>query len=339
MVYTGKAIKIEGAHVNADTAMGWYLGMDGLPKEEIAAKFMSGISPDIAASVSEGDMLVCGKDFGYGKVHTSIFTAMGELKVSCIVAESFATQMVQTGLMFGATLVEVPGISEKVSMGDLLEVDTATAVVKNLTTGETIEGKPFPPFLQQVMADGGQMRHLGKTVYMQRMAGAGAVAGFVATYQENLKKLFARIEGLTADQMDWKLVIPLGDDYWSVRQILAHVEEVNTFWVGKLRRLIDDPEHVPAERTPEELEVRSKAVDTAYDRDIADIIAGVKSSAEAAIKNMMSLTAEDLAVQVNATPEVKVPVSFLVKHVYPDHIEEHLKHIDRQLFAYSQYHE
>ena len=108
--------------------------------------------------------------------------------------------------------------------------------------------------------------------------------------------------------------------------------------MGKLRRLIDDPEHVPAERTEEELAIRSKAVDTAYDRDISDIIAGVKSSAEAAIKNMMSLTAEDLAVQVNATPEVKVPVSFLVKHVYPDHIEEHMKHIDRQLFAYSQYH-
>ena len=177
MTVTGKAIRIEGAHVNADTAMGWYLGMDALPKEEIAQKFMSGVSPDIAETVSEGDMLVCGRDFGYGKVHTSIFTAMTELKVSCIVAESFATQMVQTGLMFGATLVEVPGILEKVSMGDTLEVDTSGAVVKNLTTGETIEGKPFPPFLQEVMADGGQMRHLGKKVYMQKMMAAQAGGG------------------------------------------------------------------------------------------------------------------------------------------------------------------
>lgn len=174
MTATGKAIKIEGIHVNADTAMGWYLGMDGLPKEEIAKKFMSGVSEDIAANVSEGDMLVCGKDFGYGKVHQALFTAMTELKVSCIIAESFATQMVQTGLMFGATLVEVPGIMEKVTMGDQLEVDTAAAVVKNLTTGETIKGNPFPLFLQEVMADGGQMRHLGKQVYMQKMAGASA---------------------------------------------------------------------------------------------------------------------------------------------------------------------
>lgn len=338
MAVTGKAIKIEGSHVNADTAMGWYLGMDGLPKEEIAAKFMSGVDPDIAANVSAGDMLVCGRDFGYGKVHTSIFTAMEVLQVSCIIAESFATQMVQTGLMFGAVLVEVPGITDKVSMGDELEVDTAAAVVKNLTTGEIIVGKPFPPFLQEVMADGGQMRHLGKKIYMQKMAGSGAIMGIVSDYQKNLTRLFETIDGLTDDQMDWKLVLPLGDDYWSVRQILAHIEEVNLFWIDKLRRLIDDPANTPAERTEEELAVRSKAIDTAYDRDVKDIITGIKSSAETAVKNLMTLSEDELNINLNAALGVQVPISFLVKHVYPDHIEEHIKHIERQLFAYSQYH-
>ena len=172
MTVNGKAIRIEGEHINADTAMGWYLGMDALPKEEIAGKFMSGISEDIAGKVQPGDMLVCGRDFGYGKVHTALFTAMTELKISCIVAESFATQMVQTGLMFGATLVEVPGILDRVSMGDELEVDTAAATVRNLTTGEMIEGKPFPPFLQEVMAAGGQIQHLGRRIYMQKIANA-----------------------------------------------------------------------------------------------------------------------------------------------------------------------
>lgn len=173
MIIKGNVIKIEGSNLNADTAMGWYLGMDALPREEIAGKFMSGISPDIAAKVKPGDILVCGRNFGYGKVHTALFTAMEALGVQYIVAESFATQIIQTGLMFGGNFVEVPGILDKVSMGDEIEVDTAAAVVKNITTGETIEGKPFPPFLQEVMADGGQMRHLGKKVYMQKMAGAG----------------------------------------------------------------------------------------------------------------------------------------------------------------------
>lgn len=170
MIIKGNVIKIEGSNLNADTAMGWYLGMDALPPQEIAGRFMSGISPDIAATVKSGDILVCGKNFGYGKVHQALFTAMGVLGVQYIIAESFATQVIQSGLMFGGNFVEVPDILSKVSMGDEIEVDTVAAVVKNLSTGEVIEGKPFPPFIQQVMEDGGQMRHLGKVVYMKKMA-------------------------------------------------------------------------------------------------------------------------------------------------------------------------
>lgn len=113
MIIKGNVIKIEGNNLNADTAMGWYLGMDALPPQEIAAKFMSGVSPEIAATVKEGDILVCGRNFGYGKVHQALFTAMGALGVKYIVAESFATQIIQTGLMFGGTSWRFPASSTR----------------------------------------------------------------------------------------------------------------------------------------------------------------------------------------------------------------------------------
>lgn len=172
MILKGNVIKIEGSNLNADTAMGWYLGMDGLPPQEIAAKFMSGISEDIAGRVKPGDILVCGRNFGYGKVHTSLFTAMGVLGVEYIVAESLATQIIQTGLMFGGKFLEVPGIMDVVSDGDEIEIDTDTTEVKNLTTGVTITGKPFPAYVQEVMADGGHFKHLGKKIYMEKMMAA-----------------------------------------------------------------------------------------------------------------------------------------------------------------------
>ena len=96
---------------------------------------------------------------------------MGVLGVRYIVAESFATQIIQTGLMFGGNFVEVPGILSKVSMGDKIEVDTVSASVKNLTSGEAMQGKPFPPFLQEVMEDGGQMRHLAKLIQQRKSQG------------------------------------------------------------------------------------------------------------------------------------------------------------------------
>lgn len=169
VISKGHVIKIEGTNLNADTAMGWYLGMDGLPPQEIAAKFMSGISEEIAGRVQPGDILVCGRNFGYGKVHTSLFTAMGVLGVEYIVAESLATQIIQTGLMFGGKFLEVPGIMDIVSDGDEIEINTETAEVKNLTTNVSIVGKPFPKYVQDVMSDGGHFKHLGKKIYIQKM--------------------------------------------------------------------------------------------------------------------------------------------------------------------------
>ena len=92
-IYKGNALVAAGANVNADTAMGWYIGMDALPPKEIAAKFMQAVDPAIIGLAKAGDILVCGKNFGYGKVHSSFLTAVKTIGISCIVAESLSTQM------------------------------------------------------------------------------------------------------------------------------------------------------------------------------------------------------------------------------------------------------
>jgi 3-isopropylmalate/(R)-2-methylmalate dehydratase small subunit len=159
----GSAIVINGVHINVDTAMGWYVGMDSLPQEEIASQFMSGVDPKIAAIVKKGDILVGGRNFGYGKAHGAFFTALGFLGIRCIVAESFSTQIIQSGLgSYGGPgqdlfFVECPAILEKVTTGDVLEVDAPRAIVQNKTKNITVQGKPFPEFLVNVMLAGGQM--------------------------------------------------------------------------------------------------------------------------------------------------------------------------------------
>lgn len=156
----GNAIRIQGNHMNADTAMGWYLGMDALPPEQIAVKFMSGIDSEIAKQAKKGDILVCGRNFGYGKVHQSLYTAMNAIGIRCIVAESFSTQLVQSAFNGNTLLVEVPDILQHVDMGDELEIDIITATVKNLTQNTVIRGKPMPPYIIEVMMAGGYMRHM-----------------------------------------------------------------------------------------------------------------------------------------------------------------------------------
>ncbi len=169
MQFRGSAIVIPGEHTNADTAMGWYLGFDRLPPEEIAARFMSGIDPDIAKNAKTGDILVGGENFGFGKVHGSFFTALRTIGIQCIVAQSFSTQMVQTALMYPNTfLVESPSILSGVNMGDEIEVDLESAQTRNLTRDTVLPGKEFPPFLVEVMKAGGHVGYLARRAASRR---------------------------------------------------------------------------------------------------------------------------------------------------------------------------
>ncbi len=167
-IQKGNAICISGNHMNADTAMGWYLGMDALPPEQIAAKFMSGIDTEISKQAQKGDILVCGRNFGYGKVHQSLYTAMTAIGIRCIVAESFSTQLVQSAFNGSTLLVEVPDILQHVNMGDALEVDIITATVKNLTQNTILTGKTMPPYIIEVMMAGGYMRHMMGKIMAKR---------------------------------------------------------------------------------------------------------------------------------------------------------------------------
>lgn len=145
-------------------------------------------------------------------------------------------------------------------------------------------------------------------------------------FEKKVNVVLDRVNGLTQDQIDWKLEIPLGDDYWSVRQILAHIEEVNIFWIPRIKNLLVDPSSFIG-RSPEDLEVRAKAVDTAYDRELPEILNGIKESVKNVRRELGGMTDEQYE-----------DIAAIFEHVYPDHIDEHLKHIERTLFAYSQYH-
>lgn len=165
----GKAIVVRGEHMNLDTAMGWYLGMDSLPADEIRAKFMGGIDPQIPKIAGKGDILVCGRDFGFGKIHSSFYVALQAIGISCIVAESFSTQMVQTALGRPKVyLCECPNILSHIDMGDEIAVDVEAARIENLTKDVVIEGRKLPPYLIEVMKAGGSFAHLAKRMAERR---------------------------------------------------------------------------------------------------------------------------------------------------------------------------
>jgi 3-isopropylmalate dehydratase small subunit len=84
-----------------------------------------------------------------------------------VVAKSFARIFYRNSFNMGLPIFESPEAVEGISQGDELEVDTQTGTIKNLSTGQTYQAQPIPPFMQQLIEAGGLMNYV-KTVKMKK---------------------------------------------------------------------------------------------------------------------------------------------------------------------------
>jgi 3-isopropylmalate/(R)-2-methylmalate dehydratase small subunit len=82
---------------------------------------------------------------------------MKDLKIGCIVADSIARIYYRTAVAIGFLAFPCPGVSEIFNEGDELELDVHKGLVKSLTTGQSVKGKPYPPDLLGILEAGGLM--------------------------------------------------------------------------------------------------------------------------------------------------------------------------------------
>ncbi len=117
----------------------------------------AGIRPDWKDKVKPGDCLIAGKNFGYGSSRSSANDVMKDLGIGCIVAESFARIFFRNSIALGFPSFVCPGVSELFSEGDELYLDVHSGLVKNMTTGKSIQGDPYTRQLIEILETGGLM--------------------------------------------------------------------------------------------------------------------------------------------------------------------------------------
>lgn len=130
--------------------------------ENLAAHCMEDIDENFADQVEEGDIIVGGKNFGSGSSREHAPLAIKYAGVSCVVAESFARIFYRNSINIGLPILECPEAVKNTEAGDQLEVDIDKGIVKNLRTEESFEAEPFPPFMQEIIKDGGLIAHIKK---------------------------------------------------------------------------------------------------------------------------------------------------------------------------------
>lgn len=128
--------------------------------EELAALAMGDRAPGFAATVQRGDLLVGGRNFGYGHPHYPAMRAMRHLGIAGVVAESFSPGFFRGEISMGFPLVTCPGIVALVQRGDELAVDWAAARVHHPRSGRSLPLVPLAAAERQTLEAGGLLPYL-----------------------------------------------------------------------------------------------------------------------------------------------------------------------------------
>lgn len=126
---------------------------------ELASHCMVDIDETFSQKVKAGDIMVGGKNFGCGSSREHAPIAIKASGVPVVIAASFARIFYRNGINIGLPLLEIGDEVEKIKADDILEVDTASGTIKNITTGDSFKAQPMPPFVQEIANAGGLIEY------------------------------------------------------------------------------------------------------------------------------------------------------------------------------------
>jgi len=157
---SGKMVKF-GDNVNTDVILpGKYLPL--IDPKELGQHAMEGLDPAFTKKAKDGVILVAGKNFGCGSSREQAPIALKYAGVKCVLAESFARIFYRNAINVGLPVVQCKNVSDKVEEGDELLVDLKTGTVKNGSKGITLSATQLPPFILEILSDGGLIENLRK---------------------------------------------------------------------------------------------------------------------------------------------------------------------------------
>lgn len=128
-------------------------------EERLSQHCMEGLDADFNKKCKKGDFIVAGTNFGCGSSREHAPIALKGVGVSAVIAESFARIFYRNATNVGVPLLEAPGITEIIENGDEIEVDMDEGTIIT-SDGEKITFKKLPPFMLEILNQGGLIEYL-----------------------------------------------------------------------------------------------------------------------------------------------------------------------------------
>jgi 3-isopropylmalate/(R)-2-methylmalate dehydratase small subunit len=162
MKVSGPAIKF-GNNIDTDVILpGKYLVL--VDPYDLAKHALEGLDTNFPEKAKKGVIIVGGKNFGCGSSREQAPLALKYAGVKCVLADSFARIFFRNAINIGLPVIEHKGISAAVDTGDELTVDFEAGTIQNLSKGKSFQVAKLPPFILEILADGGLIENLRRRI-------------------------------------------------------------------------------------------------------------------------------------------------------------------------------
>jgi 3-isopropylmalate/(R)-2-methylmalate dehydratase small subunit len=160
MKFRGRIWKF-GDHINTDLIIpARYI--NSTDPVFLASHCMEDADPAFVRKIRPGDMIVAGENFGCGSSREHAPIAIKAAGIACVIAGSFARIFYRNAFNMGLPIFESPTLLDHVTDGDEIEVDGERGLITIVGDEQPLRVEPIPPFMQELIRDGGLMQHLVK---------------------------------------------------------------------------------------------------------------------------------------------------------------------------------
>ena len=122
---------------------------------ELAKHCLEDLDVEFVNKVKPGDIIVAEENFGCGSSREHAPIAIKAAGVDAVIAKSFARMFYRNSINTGLAILECPEAVDAIKNGDMVSVDTESGTITDETTGESFTAQPFPPFIADIIEQGG----------------------------------------------------------------------------------------------------------------------------------------------------------------------------------------
>ena len=158
MSFIGRAWKF-GDNVDTDAIIpARYLNVSDV--EELAKSSFIDLRPDFIKTVSKGDIVLAGSNFGCGSSREHAPLAIKTAGISVVVAKSFARIFYRNAFNIGLPLLECDEAAGLFDDGAKLQVDIEKGEILDVKRNVRVSAKPIPAFMREMIQAGGLVEYI-----------------------------------------------------------------------------------------------------------------------------------------------------------------------------------